>query len=77
MKLKDVLDDKLFNMDSNVCNSTELYLEYNTAEGMIVLKDNDSFEEWFELEDFKKFIKQLQDFVGTLELTISGEREDK
>src|SRR3990167_10107310 len=71
MKIIDWLNDKNFNMSSNVLTSTELYLEYNVGEGMVVLKDNNDFEEWFELEDFKKFVKELQDFSEALELKLS------
>ena len=70
MKLIEHMDDKLINMESNIPSSEGLYLKYDAGEGKIILNDNENMEEWFEVEDFKRFIEQLKEFVDTLELEI-------
>lgn len=63
------MDENILHLESFIPSTNDLHVEYNGNEGKVILKI-DNAEEWFDFEDFKRFIEQLKDFAEVLETKV-------
>lgn len=74
-KLSEFLSDEILHLTS--VTTTDFELEFDGGENEILLLKDNNVEACFTIEEFKEFIKELQEFVERLDFKIElGEQKN-